>query len=92
MQTHYCPYMIYLAVVSLYSFWLLVFCLFCLHKVWLLWLYFQQRTKNSLIQVQPLQTWPIVTVQLPIYNEQYVVTRLIEAVCQIDYPLDCLEI
>ena len=92
MQTHYFSYMIYLAVVSLYSFCLLVFGLFGLHRVWLLWLYFQQRTKNSLIQVQPLQTWPIVTVQLPIYNEQYVVTRLIEAVCQIDYPLDCLEI
>ena len=32
------------------------------------------------------------TVQLPIYNEMYVVDRLIDAVCALDYPLDKLEI
>ncbi|MBA2664890.1 MAG: glycosyltransferase [Bradymonadaceae bacterium] len=35
---------------------------------------------------------PIVTIQLPLFNERYVVERLIEATCQIDYPLDRLEI
>ena len=34
----------------------------------------------------------MVTVQLPIYNEMYVVDRLIEAVCDLDYPKDRLEI
>ncbi len=29
-----------------------------------------------------------VTVQLPLYNEQYVAVRLIDAVCQMDYPRD----
>ncbi len=33
-----------------------------------------------------------VTIQLPIYNEYYVVDRLINAVCEIDYPKDKLEI
>ncbi len=33
-----------------------------------------------------------VTIQLPIYNELYVVKRLIESVCKIDYPKDKLEI
>jgi cellulose synthase/poly-beta-1,6-N-acetylglucosamine synthase-like glycosyltransferase len=36
--------------------------------------------------------WPVVTVQLPVYNEMYVVDRLIEAVCDLDYPRDRLEI
>ena len=37
-------------------------------------------------------TWPKVTVQLPIYNERYVIERLIEAVAQFDYPRELLEI
>ena len=36
--------------------------------------------------------WPTVTVQLPIFNERYVVERLIESVCQLDYPRELLEI
>ncbi|MFB3073940.1 MAG: glycosyltransferase, partial [Candidatus Methylomirabilales bacterium] len=35
---------------------------------------------------------PWVTVQLPIYNERYVIQRLIEAVVLLDYPRDLLEI
>ena len=36
--------------------------------------------------------WPVVTIQLPIYNEMYVVDRVIGAACAIDYPADKLEI
>ena len=35
---------------------------------------------------------PFVTIQLPVYNELYVVERLIDAVAAIDYPRDKLEI
>jgi len=35
---------------------------------------------------------PFVTIQLPVYNELYVVERLIDAVVAIDYPLEKLEI
>ncbi len=43
--------------------------------------------------VEPtLTSAPRVTVQLPIYNEMYVVERLIEAVAQLDYPPDRLQI
>lgn len=35
---------------------------------------------------------PIVTVQLPVYNERYVVSRLIKSVCALDWPMDRLEI
>lgn len=37
-------------------------------------------------------SWPRVAVQLPIYNEQHVVERLIDAVAALDYPRDRLEI
>jgi cellulose synthase/poly-beta-1,6-N-acetylglucosamine synthase-like glycosyltransferase len=40
----------------------------------------------------PVQKWPRVTIQLPIYNERYVVERLIESVCRFDYPKELLEV
>jgi len=36
--------------------------------------------------------WPRVTVQLPVYNERYVVDRLLDAAAALDYPADRLEI
>ena len=35
---------------------------------------------------------PVVTIQLPMFNELYVADRLLEAVVRIDYPTDQLEI
>src|SRR5262249_56294371 len=35
---------------------------------------------------------PVVTVQLPLYNEMYVADRLIDAVSRLEYPRDRLEI
>jgi cellulose synthase/poly-beta-1,6-N-acetylglucosamine synthase-like glycosyltransferase len=35
---------------------------------------------------------PVVTVQLPIFNERFVVERLLESVCRIDWPIDRLEV
>jgi len=40
----------------------------------------------------PPAVWPMVTVQLPLYNEQYVARRLLDAVGALDYPADRLEI
>ncbi|MEM4237941.1 MAG: glycosyltransferase, partial [Candidatus Nitrosocaldaceae archaeon] len=37
-------------------------------------------------------SFPIVTVQLPLFNERYVAERLIKAVCNMDYPKDKLHI
>jgi cellulose synthase/poly-beta-1,6-N-acetylglucosamine synthase-like glycosyltransferase len=35
---------------------------------------------------------PLITVQLPLFNEMYVVERLLKSVTEIDYPRDCMEI
>jgi hypothetical protein len=40
----------------------------------------------------PPGEWPLVTVQLPIYNERYVARRLLEHVGKLDYPPDRFEI
>jgi cellulose synthase/poly-beta-1,6-N-acetylglucosamine synthase-like glycosyltransferase len=42
--------------------------------------------------VPPPATLPAVTVQLPIFNEMYVADRLINAVAEIDYPRELLQI
>ena len=40
----------------------------------------------------PMAQWPVVTIQLPIFNEMYVVDRLVDAVAAIEYPRELLEI
>ena len=42
----------------------------------------------------PTVDWgtPSVTIQLPIYNEKYVAKRLVDAVCNLDYPKDKMRI
>jgi cellulose synthase/poly-beta-1,6-N-acetylglucosamine synthase-like glycosyltransferase len=52
-------------------------------------LYYQKAKKQTPV---PLTDYPLVTIQLPIYNEQYVVNRLIDNIVQMDYPLDRFEI
>lgn len=36
--------------------------------------------------------YPVVTIQLPMYNELYVIERLVKSVCNINYPIDKLHI
>ncbi|MFC2037143.1 cellulose synthase family protein [Chloroflexota bacterium] len=54
-------------------------------------LYLRHRTKGRAQPPEP-EIWPVVTVQLPVYNELYVVQRLIDAVVRLDYPRDRLQI
>lgn len=39
-----------------------------------------------------LDQWPMVTVQLPVFNEKFVVARLLDQVSKLDYPADRLQI
>ncbi len=72
---------------------LLFICLFSLGQLNLTWFYLRSRRRShdSSVDLDPTKL-PRVTVQLPIYNELYVVERLIEAVSRFDYPVDKLEI
>ncbi len=35
---------------------------------------------------------PFVSIQISVYNEQYVISRLLQSLSEIDYPKDCFEI
>jgi cellulose synthase/poly-beta-1,6-N-acetylglucosamine synthase-like glycosyltransferase len=55
--------------------------------------YYYLSTRNVPAIPTPLMTgFPTVTIQLPLYNELYVVRRLINASCAIDYPKEKMEI
>lgn len=54
--------------------------------------YHRKYGHNNPIPKNNLTNEPLVTIQLPLYNEMYVVDRLINAVCDIDYPKDKMEI
>jgi cellulose synthase/poly-beta-1,6-N-acetylglucosamine synthase-like glycosyltransferase len=51
----------------------------------------EKRARVTAIEM-PDDALPVVTVQLPFYNELYVVDRLVRAVCEMDYPRHKLEI
>ena len=82
------------ALLALYYSVLVVLSFFGLHRLMLVVIYL--RTRGPRVPPPELpadpQAWPVVTVQLPLYNEMYVAERLIEAVCQLDYPAGRLEI
>jgi len=79
------------SVVILYLLGLTLIFLYTLAQIHLAYKYLKYR-KNLNQQTKPLEHFPLVTVQLPIFNEKYVVNRLIDAVSNFDWPDDKLEI
>ena len=51
-----------------------------------------QKAMNKKVKPINDNSLPNITIQLPIYNEKYVARRLIDAVCEIDYPKEKLQI
>jgi len=51
----------------------------------------RKHSSSRHIENQPTD-WPVVTVQIPIFNERYLVNRLLTAVSRLDYPADRLQI
>jgi cellulose synthase/poly-beta-1,6-N-acetylglucosamine synthase-like glycosyltransferase len=76
------PYFAVLIVLSCYG----------LHRFEMIRGYLKHRKRFRTEAPPPLERLPRVTVQLPIYNERYVVERLIEETVKIDYPHELLEI
>ncbi|MEM7549039.1 MAG: cellulose synthase family protein [Bacteroidota bacterium] len=83
-----------IAVVVLYSVSLLFIFLFSIGQLNLTWFYLRSRKhkKQDAEVEEELKEYPMVTIQLPLYNEKYVAERLIEAVSSFDYPRDRFEI
>jgi cellulose synthase/poly-beta-1,6-N-acetylglucosamine synthase-like glycosyltransferase len=74
-----------------YFFVLIILAIYGWHRYYLVYLYVKYRD-NQPRPGASLDPPPLVTIQLPLYNEMYVADRLIEAVCRIEYPHDRLEI
>ncbi len=53
--------------------------------------YFKYR-KKQVAPKRELKDFPVVTIQIPVYNELYVVNRVVDAVCLLDYPREMIEI
>lgn len=67
---------------------LVIITLYCMLQLQLLWKVKKAKQPDN----QQLDSFPFVTVQLPIFNEMHVVERLIDQVAKLDYPKDRLEI
>jgi len=78
-------------ITIIYSISLLYIFLFSLGQLHLAWIYIRNK-KSQPDSTQPLTVFPLVTVQLPVYNEKYVVERLLDAVSKFNYPKDRLDI
>jgi len=80
-------------MMAFYTAVLVVLCIYGFHRCYILYLYWKHRENP---QVMPSMTFsdplPQVTIQRPVYNELYVVPRLIESICALDYPRELLEI
>ena len=74
-----------------YFFVLIILAVYGWHRYYLVYLYLRNRGKEPAAG-PTLSPQPVVTLQLPLYNEMYVADRLIAAVCAIDYPRELLEI
>ncbi len=55
------------------------------------YLAFLSRKRKDILPTVDLGT-PSITIQLPIYNEKYVAKRLVDAVCNLDYPKDKMRV
>ena len=82
MRRCFFPYFLVMIVLSLYG----------IHRYTMCYNFFKFRKHHNPNPPQHFPELPRVTVQLPIFNEQFVIDRLIEAVCAMEYPREKLEI
>jgi cellulose synthase/poly-beta-1,6-N-acetylglucosamine synthase-like glycosyltransferase len=69
-------------------------CLYGLHRLWFIFCLYKQRIRK-IATPAPFaapEEFPVVTVQLPLFNERFVAQRLLDASARLDWPRDRLEI
>lgn len=80
----------YHAAAVIYGLTLIALSLYGLNFFYLTWVAWRHRHVHE--ETPPLVRYPVVTVQLPIYNERYVAERIIDAACRMDWPRHRFEI
>src|SRR5881275_2762703 len=76
------PYFVVLILLASYG----------IHRYVLVYLYYKNKKNHTVKPGCEFSELPRVTVQLPIFNERFVVERLLDAVCGLNYPLEKLDI
>jgi cellulose synthase/poly-beta-1,6-N-acetylglucosamine synthase-like glycosyltransferase len=76
------PYFVVLILLASYG----------LHRYVLVYLYYKNRKNQTCEPAARFEDLPRVTVQLPMFNEQFVAERLIESICKLKYPREKLDI
>jgi cellulose synthase/poly-beta-1,6-N-acetylglucosamine synthase-like glycosyltransferase len=76
------PYFLVMVILAFYG----------MHRYQLVYLYYKHRKNAAKEPPSLFEQLPRVTVQLPIFNEQFVIDRLIESCCNLDYPRERLQI
>ncbi len=71
---------------------MIVLAIYGIHRYTLVYLYYKHKKDYNPNPPGYFDELPRITVQLPIYNEQFVIDRLVEAICAMQYPADKLEI
>jgi cellulose synthase/poly-beta-1,6-N-acetylglucosamine synthase-like glycosyltransferase len=81
-------------ILLLYGLCLLFISCYSLVQLHLTYLYLRAKENPPAPAAAPISNldWPAVTVQLPVYNEVYVIERLLDAVAGLDYPAGKLQI
>ena len=76
---------------TVYTFSLVMVSIYGLHRYVIVFLYYKHRKKVPKLAGR-FEELPVVTIQLPMYNERNVARRIIERTCEIDYPREKLQI
>jgi len=80
-------------ILASYFFVLVILAVYGWHRYFMVYLYMRHKHEVPVPQAEyDHASLPVVTIQLPLYNEMYVVDRLVDTVCAIDYPREKLEI
>ncbi len=84
-------------IIIIYTLLLFLLLIYAGHAYLMIYHYIKNRRKSYCKKSKPqsqksFEDLPFVTFQLPIYNEKYVIRRLLESCCTVDYPKDKFEI
>jgi cellulose synthase/poly-beta-1,6-N-acetylglucosamine synthase-like glycosyltransferase len=76
------PYFVVLVLLASYG----------VHRYVLVYLYYKHKKNRTTEPADRFRELPRLTIQLPIFNEQFVVERLLGAICRLQYPPEKLDI
>jgi len=78
-------------VLALYAVVIMILTMYAVHA-WIMFFYYIRSRHKKPLQTKAIEKFPLVCVQLPMYNEKYVVERLLKWVTRLDWPRNRLDI